>query len=207
MLTRDEILQILKEKHQIEITVRTFDYYRDEKIIPPIQARRQRQGLYPDNTPELIATIKKYQDQGMLLSDAKQLVYALEEKRQAEQEKIELQRKKKFRDEWRDPKARLNRLVSFLELKDEGQKYDVGMMGAIGETPETYLAAFYEKHIDFYRIQVDYHLTDNWKILDKKRFTPDGYEWILRSLLRTSIKEGRVLDKDDIFVSIFFLIP
>jgi DNA-binding transcriptional MerR regulator len=207
MLTRDEILNILKEKHQIEITVRTFDYYRDENIIPPIQARRQRKGLYPDNTPELIANIKKYQNQGMALSDAKQLVYALEQKKQAKQQLIKVQRKKEFLEAWQDPKIRLNRLISFLELKDEGQKYDVGMMGATGETPETYLAAFYEKHIDFYRIQVDYHRTDNWKILDKKRFTPDGLEWILRSLVRTSIKEGRFLDKDDIFVRIFFLFP
>jgi len=63
---------------------------------------------------------------------------------------------------------------------------------------------FYEKHIDFYRIQVDYVRTDNWKILDKKSFTPDGYEWIMRSLVKESIKNGKILDKDDIFLNIFF---
>jgi hypothetical protein len=98
----------------------------------------------------------------------------------------------------------MNRLISFLGLKDEGQKYVVGMIGARGEIPESYLAVFYEKHIDFYRIQFDYVLTDNWKILDKKSFTPDGYEWIMRSLVKESIKNGKILDKDDIFLNIFF---
>jgi DNA-binding transcriptional MerR regulator len=204
MLSRDQVFEILKDKYKVEITVRTFYYYRCQVIIPPIQAHRRGKGLYPDNTPELIACTKSYQRDGMSLSDIKKLLDALEEKRKLKQEIKETKRKRDYLDQWDDPEIRMHRLISFLGLKDEGQKYNVGMIGAKGEIPETYLAVFYEKHIDFYRIQVDYARTDNWKILDKKSFTPDGYEWILRSLLKESIKNGKFLDKDDIFLNIFF---
>lgn len=207
MLTRDEILQILKDKYQVKITVRTFDFYRDKGIIPPIQGRKQRKGLYPKNTPELIASIKKFQKQGMSLQDAKNstdLMEAMEEKRKLLKEKEEDQRNFEFRKAWGNDETRLNRLLSFLGLKDEGQKYDVGMMGAIGKTPETYLAVFYEKRFDFYRIQIDYERSDNWKVIDKKSFTLDRYEWILWKSLKESIRNRKFPHKDNIFIRIFF---
>ena len=204
MLTRDEILKILKDKYKLQITVRTFDYYRSKGITPPIQAYRHGKGLYPDNTPELIARIKSYQRDGMSLSNIKKLNDAIEDRQKLKQEIEDIKREREYSVQWDDPEIRMNRLISFLGLKDEGQKYVVGMIGAKGEIPETYLAVFYEKDIDFYRIQVDYVRTDNWKILDKKSFTPDGYEWILRSLVKESIEEGKILDKDDIFLNIFF---
>jgi hypothetical protein len=140
----------------------------------------------------------------MSLSDIKKLNDAIEDRQKLKQEIETIKREREYSVQWDDPEIRMNRLISFLGLKDEGQKYVVGMIGAKGEIPESYLAVFYKKHIDFYRIQVDYVRTDNWKILDKKSLTPDGYEWILRSLVKESIEAGQILDKDDIFLNIFF---
>jgi DNA-binding transcriptional MerR regulator len=210
MLSREQIFETLKDEYQLEITNRTFDYYRGKGIIPHFQGHRhfhghkQRRALYPDNTPELIAKTKSYQKDGMSLSDIKKLLDAFEARRKLKQEIKEIKGKKEYLSKLDNPEFRLNRLISFLGLKDEGQKYNVGMIGAMDKIPETYLAVFYEKHIDFYRIQVDYMRTDNWKILDKKSFTPDGYEWIMRSLVKESIENGKILDKDDIFLNIFF---
>ena len=81
MLTRDEIFDILKREHEIEISVRTFDYYRDKGLISPIQGRRNRKGLYPSNTPDEIASIKSYQNDGMSHLTIKKLMSAIREKK------------------------------------------------------------------------------------------------------------------------------
>ena len=68
-LTRDEILDRLKRDFNIKLTVRSFDHYRQIGLIPPIHGRKNRKGLYPDWTPELIKKIKDFQQEGSKLSD------------------------------------------------------------------------------------------------------------------------------------------
>ena len=205
MKTRDEILKELESNFDYKITKRTFDFYRDNKIIYPIQGRKNRQGLYPDDTVELIAFVQEQKENGMSLIDARKLYDTLRQKQVAETERLAAQRKLEFVDDWKDPDVRKQRLCNFLKLDSEALKIDVGMIGTPPDgKPESYLAAFENNYIDFYRVQVDYDRSDNWKLLDKKRLTNDGYDLVVRMLSIDYRQRGRVIDKDDIFLQIFF---
>lgn len=204
MLTRDEIFDILKRKHKIDITVRTFDYYRDKGLIPPIQGRRNRKGLYPNNTPDVVASIKRHQSEGMSLSKIKKLKSTMHEKRLIEDNISENRTKLSYIKGWSDPKERKRRLIDFLNLEDLGQRYDVGMIGKSDDCTFTFIAVFFDEFIDFYKIQINYKKPGENKILDEKRLTPDGYEWIARSITHSKLGIGKLIDKNDIFINLFW---
>ena len=203
MLTRDEILNILKRDKKIDITVRTFDFYRDKGLIPPIEGRRNRKGLYPNNTPDMIASIKKYQNDGMTLSNIKKLMNAKREKEFYESQLSELESKKRYLKGWDDPTKREQRLIAFLNLEDIGQKYDVGLIGGHEGRTFSFISVIYDEFIDFYKIQIDLEEPRKEKILGKKRLTPDGYKMIARLMVDSQLRLGKLLDKDDIFIYLF----
>ena len=203
MLTRDEILDILKRDHKIDISVRTFDYYRDKGLIPPIEARQNRKGLYSNNTPDVIASIKRYQSDGMTLSNIKKLMGAIREKKFYESQRSELESNMRYLEGWDDPTERKRRLIAFLNLEDLGQKYDVGLIGGNKGLIFSFISVIYNEFIDFYKIQIDLKEPGKEKILDKKRLTPDGYKMIARLMIDSQLRLGKLLDKDDIFIYLF----
>jgi DNA-binding transcriptional MerR regulator len=205
VLTCDEILDILRRDHKIEITVRTFNYYKDNGLIPPVQGRRNRKGLYPDSTPALIASIKNYQKDGMRLSDIKKLMRAIREKKLIEKQRSEDEKNYRYFKSWSDPKETKRRLITFLNLEDRGQKYDVGMIGGLKSgIIFAFISVFYDEFIDFYQIQIDFEKPGEKKILNKKRLTPDRYRLIALSMLDSNLRLGKLIDKDDIFIHLFY---
>ena len=105
---------------------------------------------------------------------------------------------------WSDPKERKRRLIDFLNLEDLGQRYDVGMIGKSDDCTFTFIAVFFDEFIDFYKIQINYKKPGENKILDEKRLTPDGYEWIARSITHSKLGIGKLIDKNDIFINLFW---
>lgn len=205
MKTCEEILKELEDKYKMSISVRTFNFYRDNGFIPPVQARRKKKGLYLDYTAEKIAFVRNQKAEGMSLTDASKLFDAQRQIVVAKKERLAAKQKIDFLDKWEDSEIRKQRLCKFLKLDPQTNKVDVGMVGTLPDhKPESYLAVFDTDYIDFYRIQIDYSRSDNWHVLDKKRLSNDGYDLIVRMISDNCRKHGRLIDKDDIFLQIFF---
>lgn len=203
MITRDEILSKLKQGHNIKMSPRSFDYYRYEGLIPSIQGRKQRKGLYPDYTPELIVEIKARQKDGWKLSEIKDICDAIIKSKAIEEEITELKIKAEFFKVWDNPEVREQKIVSFLGLKDKGQKYDSVFIPFTEEEAIICLGSFYTDYIDFYKINVGLNQPGNEKLLEKKRLKYNEYMAIVRALVAPITKNNSVLDKLDIFLAIF----
>jgi hypothetical protein len=71
-----------------------------------------------------------------------------------------------------------------------------------GETV-SFLAVFTGDNVNFYKFRID--LEDNSiEIAEKKHMTKDGVEMVMRLLIRQNLDIGVIMDKDDVFLTIFY---
>jgi len=203
LITRSEILNILERDFKIKITPRTFDFYKSEGLIPQIQARKNRKGLYPEKTPEIIVKIKEMQEEGLRLSEIKDFANFYVEKTKLYAQIDDYLAKEEFYKGWNNPKAREQRIISFLKLKRKGKKYDSGMIFIPDGKAIIFLAEFYTNHINFFRILVGLYQPGNEELLEQKKLKYDEYKSIVRALIKPITENGRVMDREDIFLAIF----
>ena len=203
MLSREQIFEILKYEYQVEITNRTFDYYRFEGLIPQIQGRKKGLGLYPDYTPELIFKIKSLQKEGFKLSEIKEFATWHIDMVRIDQEIDDYKTKNDFYQGWQIQQMREQRILSFLKIKRKQAKIDSATMLFSEREAFVYLAVFNPNDIKFYKILVSLYQPGNEKLIEKKKLNLSEYMAIVRALIKPVTENNHVLNKEDIFLAIF----
>jgi DNA-binding transcriptional MerR regulator len=203
LLTREKILEELVSKYGIKLTVRSFDYYRQEGLIPPIQGRKNRKGLYPDWTTELLKKIKDFQREGSKLSEIQDFCEVFFGKQKIEKEIVELRIKEKYLVAWYNSEIREERIISFLKIENNDFKCDSFITSELYGKAIVFFTAFFSDHIEFYKLIVGLYQLEDIQLVEKKRLTHGEYMAIVRAIVKPITENSRIMGQEDIFVAVF----
>jgi len=181
MLTKREILTQLSKDGIIlgrSNPGRTFDFYRQIKLIPKNEAvRTNKKGkfitLYPDWVPQLIKNIKKCQQEGKKLSEIREA----------------FEKSRRFLREW----------AKVCEVKDGWR----GMQKHT--TPERNLIIwFYPDGIEIYETDKAFDDAKKCKILKKRSLSLEEYERLVgKEAVRIASEKRRIITTANICEAIF----
>ena len=197
LLTKIEILKLLEEEN-IDLgrdPERVFVYYIEKGLLSKSVGRNdQWQGLYPEDTVEIIKIIKEYQKKGWKLSKIKEFLE--EDKRQETiADKLDNLRK------WEDQEARENKLRTLLQLP-EGQAYDFYDLSRQNEDL-WYLIVVVPQFEKITWFLIDISNPGNEQVVKKKIMTTAEYNIFIQTLATTQIEKGTILSREHIFEKVF----
>lgn len=197
LLTKKEILRRLKEENIDlgRVPERVFVYYIEKELLSKSVGRNEKwEGLYPEDTVELIKIIKEYQNKGWKLSKIKEFLE--EDKRQKT-----IADKLKNLKKWEDQEARENKLRELLQLT-AGQAHDLYDLSRQNEDLWHLIVVVpqFEKITWFL---IDISNPGNEQVVKKKIMTIAEYNTFIQTLATTQIEKGNILSREHIFEKVF----